>query len=171
MMPHIFVIYMYFVVRWRRTITVGLSKCKLIKQDVYRFINWLKIPNFWIRASLTDIHYSCRSVRSSRSEWKLWMDDFFQTGSHWPVPMYLLVSFLQVYIQVQGWFQRVFIQISLSWSWTNALRLHLDKSYKLPILYYVDGDWYVECVCVCVYTVFIHTHWQDCTPTSAFRIV
>lgn len=68
---HKFVIYMYLVVRWRRTITVGLSNCKLIRQDVYRFI-------LWIRASLIDIHYSCKvHVRSYRSEWKLWMDDFF----------------------------------------------------------------------------------------------
>lgn len=160
MMPHKFVIYMYLVVRWRRTITVGLSKCKLTKQDVYRFINWLKNPIFWIRASLTDIHYSCRSVRSSRSEWKLWMGDFFQTGGHWPV--YLLVSLLQVYKLVSA-------KMILKGFYSNKFILVMDECNK--ITYYQFYTMVTGTSSMCVYIVIIRTHWHDCTPTSTYRIV
>lgn len=162
MMPHIFVIYMYLVVRWRGTITVGLSKCKLIRQDVYRFIIWLKNPIFWIRASLTDIHYSCRSVRSSRSEWKLWMGDFFQTGGHWPV--YLLVSLLQVYKLVNA-------KMILKGFYSNKFILIMDEcttialGQKLQITKFILRRWWlVRRVCVCVYTLYLYTHTDRTVP-------
>lgn len=148
---------MYLVVRWRRTITVGLSKCKLIRQDVYRFI-------LWIRASLIDIHHSCKvHVRSSRSEWKLWMDDFFfQTGSHWPDSVYLLVSLLQVYKLVSA---RMILKSFYSYKFI----LVMDECNK--ITYYQFYTMVTGTSSMCVYIVVIRTHWHDCTPTSTYRIV